>query len=121
MRTSIVWARLLGVEKTVIEDVQFDDVEEAIVVSVRPRAKERNRCGLCRRRCGRYDRGEGRRRWRALDLGVIHAYLEADTPRVCCPEHGVVVAAVPWARHKARFTRAGKNFHPCFLPPGQVL
>jgi len=31
-------------------------------------------------------------------------YLEADAPRVCCAEHGVVVAAVPWARHGARFT-----------------
>lgn len=105
MRTSRVWARLLGVEKTVVEKVQFDEVEEAIVVSVRPRVQERNRCGICQRRCHRHDRGEGRRRWRALDLGVIHSYLEADSPRVCCPEHGVVVAAVPWARHRARFTR----------------
>jgi hypothetical protein len=33
------------------------------------------------------------------------AYLEADAPRVSCKTHGVVVAAVPWARHGARFTR----------------
>jgi transposase len=32
--------------------------------------------------------------------------LEADAPRVSCPEHGVVVAAVPWARHGAGHTRA---------------
>ena len=32
--------------------------------------------------------------------------LEADAPRVSCPEHGVVVAAVPWARHDAGHTRA---------------
>jgi transposase len=31
--------------------------------------------------------------------------LEADAPRVACPEHGVVVAAVPWARPGARSTR----------------
>jgi transposase len=31
-------------------------------------------------------------------------WLEAESPRVNCPEHGVVVAAVPWARHGARFT-----------------
>lgn len=105
MRRSRVWARLLGVEKTVVEDVQFDEVEGALVVSVRPRKKERSRCGLCHRRCSRHDQGEGRRRWRALDLGVVRSYLEADSPRVCCPEHGVVVAAVPWARHRARFTR----------------
>ena len=37
---------------------------------------------------------------------MIRAYLEAEAPRVCCPEHGVVVAAVPWARHGAGHTRA---------------
>jgi transposase len=31
-------------------------------------------------------------------------YLEADAARVACPEHGVTVAAVPWARHGSRFT-----------------
>jgi transposase len=33
-------------------------------------------------------------------------YLEADALRVACPEHGVVVTAVPWARHGSRFTTA---------------
>ncbi len=32
--------------------------------------------------------------------------MEADAPRVQCKHHGVVVAAVPWARHDAGFTRA---------------
>ena len=44
-----------------------------------------------------YDQGQGRRRWRALDLGTVQAVLEADAPRVRCPAHGVVAAAVPWA------------------------
>jgi transposase len=52
------------------------------------------------------DRGEGRRRWRALDLGPIQAVLEAEAPRVRCPEHGPTVAAVPWARHAAGHTYA---------------
>ena len=30
--------------------------------------------------------------------------MEADALRVCCPEHAVVVASVPWARHGARHT-----------------
>src|ERR1022692_3599983 len=41
----------------------------------------------------------------ALDLGTVRAELEAAAPRVACPEHGVVVAAVPWARHGAAHTR----------------
>ena len=34
------------------------------------------------------------------------AYVEAEAPRVTCRRHGVVVCAVPWARHGSRFTRA---------------
>lgn len=33
-------------------------------------------------------------------------FIEARTPRVSCREHGVVVAAVPWARHGAGHTKA---------------
>jgi transposase len=34
------------------------------------------------------------------------SYLEAGAPRVRCPSHGLIVAAVPWARHGSRFTAA---------------
>lgn len=104
MRGLRVWARLLGVERTVVEDVDFDG--DAVVVWVRPVWRERCRCGVCRRRCPGYDRGEGRRRWRALDLGTTRCYLEGEAPRVSCKRHGIVVAAVPWARHDSRFSRS---------------
>ena len=103
MRGIRVWAGLLGLQRTVVEDVATGG-EGEVIVSVRPSFWERDRCGECRRRCGRYDQGEGRRRWRALDLGTTFCFLEADAPRVRCRRHGVVVAAVPWARHNARFT-----------------
>jgi len=105
MRALKVWRRLLGVEGAAVEDVNFDEEREAVVASVRPKRDLRNRCPHCRRRCGGYDAGDGRRQWRVLDLGVTRAYLEADAPRVWCPEHGVVVAMVPWARHDSGFTR----------------
>ena len=95
---------LLGVERAVVEDVRVE--LETIVVSVRPKSREKHRCGVCGRRCPREDSGEGRRRWRALDLGTTFAYLEADAPRVYCKQHRVVVAQVPWARHDSRFTVA---------------
>jgi transposase len=106
VRQVSVWGRMLGVERTVVEGVEYDEVEEVLVAHVRPTARQRGRCGLCRRRCPRYDAGEGRRRWRALDLGTVQTFLEADAPRVRCPEHGVVVGAVPWARHRAGHTHA---------------
>jgi len=101
---SKLWQQLLGVERTVVDRVVFDEDLGAVVASVRPRKGATRRCGLCSRRCPRYDPGEGRRRWRTLDLGVVPAYLEADAPRVTCPEHGVVVVAFPWARHRGRHT-----------------
>ena len=121
MRNARVWRALLGVEKTVIEGVEFveadgdqggdegdgegvDSNDGVLIAHVRPARGARGRCGICRRHCGRYDNGEGRRRWRGLDLGTVRVFLEADAPRVSCPEHGVVVAHVPWARHGAGHT-----------------
>jgi transposase len=104
VRNARVWRALLGVEKAVIERVGFDEQCQALVAHVRPVRAAGGRCGVCRRRCGRYDAGQGRRRWRALDVGTVQALLEADAPRVSCPRHGVVVADVPWARHGAGHT-----------------
>ncbi len=102
-----VWRRLLGVDdRTVIERVEFDEEADAVVAQVRPRRLRKRRCGRCGRRAPGYDRGEGRRRWRALDLGEIRSFLEADAPRVDCFEHGPTVMQFPWARHGAGHTRA---------------
>lgn len=106
MRDVSLWRAVVGVEKTVIERVEFDEDAEVLVVHVRPMKRQRSRCGVCGRRCPGYDPGPGRRRWRTLDLGTIQAMLEADTPRVRCRTHGVVVAQVPWARHDAGHTYA---------------
>jgi transposase len=100
-----VWARLLELRRAVVEDVWIGDEGEVVVVA-RPSWRERDRCGICRRRSPGFDLGDGRRRWRALDLGTTLAFVEADAPRVACRRHGVVVCAVPWARHGSRFTRA---------------
>ena len=105
MRNTRVWERACGLERTVVESVDFDDAADAVVVSVRPNARARGRCGRCARRSPRYDRGEGRRRWRALDLGTTKVFVEGDAPRVRCRTHGPTVAAVPWARHGAGHTR----------------
>jgi transposase len=108
VRNSRLWRALLGVDKrTVIEEIEFDDDGtdgEVVVAHVRPRRGARGRCGRCGRKAPSYDRGEGRRRWRALDLGTVRVWLEAAAPRVECPTHGPTVVAVPWARHNAGHT-----------------
>ena len=100
VRSSRLWVKLLGCENTLIEDADWQ--EEGcgdgsgpvlrLIVHVRPHKRLVHRCGICGKKRPRYDRGQGRRRWRALDLGTVRAYLEADAPRVSCPEHGVITA-----------------------------
>ena len=98
-------ARTLGVDaKSVrVEDVEL--VGESVEIRLRPRVKHHWRCPHCQIRCPGYDQGR-ERRWRALDFGRPKVFVIARVPRVSCPEHGVVVASVPWARHGARHTLA---------------
>lgn len=42
--------------------------------------------------------------WRHLDFFQHQAYLHARVPRVRCPEHGVRMVVVPWARPGSGFT-----------------
>jgi transposase len=58
---------------------------------------------------------------------VVRVFLEAEAPRVRCPAHGVVVAAVPWARHGAGCTRAFEDtaawlaVHPSRVAVAELL
>ncbi|MBV6695732.1 transposase family protein [Kitasatospora aureofaciens] len=101
MSANRIWKKLLTVER-----VEIDQDTGVLVARVRPVARERGRCGVCRRPGRGYDQGRGRRRWRCLDAGTTQVFLEADLPRVACREHGVVTAAVPWARHGEGHTHA---------------
>jgi transposase len=93
VRSVRVWARLLGAERMVVDGVVLEG--DGLIISVHPGRGAGHRCGICQRRSPRFDAGEGRRRWWALDLGSSMTFLEADAPRVRCREHGVVVSAVP--------------------------
>ena len=102
--------RIVGVNRLAVEKVEIEESEgeNSLVIHVRVTKRDRCRCGICGKKCGRYDTGNGRRRWRSLDIGKsLRVYLESDSPRVWCPKHGAVVQMVPWARHGAKHT---KNF-----------
>ncbi len=90
----------------VVEGVSWEELEDATEIVVQARVRgTRRACGKCERKCPGYDAGSGRRRWRTLDLGTCKVFIEAAAPRVKCRRHGVVTAAVPWARHASEFTR----------------
>ena len=106
MHTSSLIKRLLRIEKIVIKNVYFENYaeEEMLIIHAHPQSRDTNRCPLCGKRCPGYDSATKMRRWRSLDFGSQRVYIEAFTPRVKCPEHGVVVAKVPWARHNSAYT-----------------
>lgn len=107
MRTKDLIQHLAGTKKIIVEGITLNAEANEIIIAARATKQEQHRCGVCHRKATGYDAGQGRRRWRCMDIGSAMVYIEADAPRVCCKEHGVVAAAVPWARHKARFC---KNF-----------
>ena len=99
---------IAGVNRMVVENVEIEthEINPTIIISVRPTKRDSCRCGICGKKCSGYDQGNGRRRWRALDVGnSTKVYLESDSPRVWCKEHGAVVQMVPWARHGSKHTR----------------
>ena len=100
----------LGLERTVVLGARVQG--DVIVVSVRPHERARRRCPRCGARCPAYDRAPART-WRAMDLARSECALEYAPARVRCPEHGVVVEAVPWARHGSRFTRDFEDWVAC--------
>ncbi|MGZ5395591.1 MAG: ISL3 family transposase [Mycobacterium sp.] len=106
MQNASLWRAVLRVENTVVEDIRFDDQTQILVVHVRPRQLGQGRCGICGSRASWYDRGQGRRQWRGLDVGTVQVFLEADVPRVNCSVHGPTVRQVCWARHGAGHTRS---------------
>lgn len=112
MREASMILRALGVERAVVKGIEWQTPdwlfpeEPQLIVRLRPVRSERQRCPHCGRRCPGYDAGEGERRWRAPDFGLVRVLVAAPAPRVRCMEHGVVVARVPWARHNSGFTQA---------------
>lgn len=99
-----IFQKILGVNGAIIENVQYDDLNNNITIQVRPTKGKQHRCPICWRKMPFYDKGRGRRLWRGCDWNNRKVYLSAEAPRICCRKHGVLVAAVPWARHKSGFT-----------------
>ena len=85
---------------------------------VRLHKKEANRCPFCGRKCPIHDYITPERFWRGLDLGEIVVKIGCKVPRICCPEHGVLVARVPWSPHNSGFTYDFANSAAWMLKAG---
>ena len=77
-----------------------------LTIQARPNKWHEDDCPICGRRCPRYDtQSDKPRKWRALDWGSTLVEIESSTHRIECPEHGVLVADVPWAYPDSGFTK----------------
>ena len=103
MRVTTAFKRLLRLDGVNVTSVEFAATIVAVTVVLRRR---RLICPHCAHKTRfRYDTRPVESRWRHLDLGVWQVELRASLRRLRCPTHGVVVEAVPFARHGAKLTR----------------
>lgn len=101
--------KLLNVKNIVVESQKvYDDADgiKHLSIQVRPSKRHQCRCPLCGRKCVKDGASAQHRTWRHMDFGGIIVEVESDTQRIRCPEHGSIVADVPWAYPGSRFTKA---------------
>jgi transposase len=103
VRATTLLNNLLDLPGVDVSGVSLDS--ERMVVAVRLRAK-RLACPLCSFTTrSRYDTRPVSSYWRHLDFGGFLVEIRAGLRRLTCPDHGVVVEGVPFARHRSGFTR----------------
>jgi transposase len=106
VRDTTLLNRLLDLPGITVSGVSFPDQDpNAMIVDVCVRGR-RLACPHCDYRTkARYDTRPVASGWRHLDFGRYRVEVRAGLRRLRCPTHGVVVQAVAFARHGARFTR----------------
>jgi len=83
--------------------VRFEPDRVEIEVALRRRRLQCPRCAFST--AARKDTRPVDSVWRHLDLGVWRLEIRCRRRRLRCPHHGVLAEAVPFARHRAHFTR----------------
>ena len=103
MRVTAAFKRLLALPGVTVTDVEFGAGVVAVTVALRRRKLI---CPLCAYTTSAAYESRRRdvSRWRHLDLGSWRLEVRAELRRLRCPNHGVRVEAVPFARHGSGFT-----------------
>ncbi|MCA1713524.1 MAG: ISL3 family transposase [Actinobacteria bacterium] len=103
MRITTAFNRLLQLDGVSVVEVEIG--EGTVTVEVRLRRRKLV-CPHCEFSTGaRYDTRGVTSSWRHLRLGAFKLVVRAKLRRLACPDHGVRVEGVAFARPGARFTR----------------
>jgi transposase len=103
VRVTTTFKRMLRLPGASVIEVSFGG--EGVIVTVRLRRRRRlcSRCGQTGTHLQIHDRRV--KRWRHLDLSASRCLIECELRRLRCPDCGVHLEAVPWARPGAAHTR----------------
>jgi transposase len=102
VRVTTAFKRLLGLPGASVIDVSFTGTGVVVTVRLRRRRRVCSTCG----QTGRLEIHDRRiKRWRHLDLGASRCWIECELRLLRCPDCGVRLEAVPWARPGAHHTR----------------
>jgi len=97
------YSGLLGVEEPWgVEEIVRNSTTREVHARIVYDESEQPECPTCGKRGPIHDRKA--RRWRHLDSCNHKTIIEAEIPRVKCPDHGVLQIKVPWAEKNSRFT-----------------
>ena len=95
----------LGIEapwKLVDQRLDTDKQPHELHLTIKADRGSKYACPVCGKACPAHDFQE--KTWRHLNFFQHHCYVHASVPRVKCPDHGVKLVDVPWARKGSAFT-----------------
>ena len=103
MRVCTAFCRLLDLPGVFVRKLRFESRRVVVTVALRRRRLQCPKCSYMT--WHRENEQHHDSTWRHLDLGTWRLEVHARLRRLRCPEHGVHVEGVPFARDGARCTR----------------
>ena len=98
-----LYAHILNLsEPWQVKSLTLDEADGSVTIIVGMADDARIVCPHCGQTSPVHD--HRRRRWRHLDTCQFTTWVEADVPRIMCPEHGCQTVPVPWADPGSRYT-----------------
>ena len=91
-----------------VESLSLDENAGSVTVVVGIAKNSLLICPTCGQQCHVHDHRH--RKWRHLDTCQFMTVVEANVPRVMCPDHGCQTLPVPWAGAGSRYTLLFESF-----------
>lgn len=85
-----------------VQSLSLDEKSGSVTVIVGIAEHTQVTCPTCGKSCPIHDHRP--RKWRHLDTCQFTTFVEANIPRIHCPEHGCLTLPVPWAGSGSRYT-----------------